>query len=133
MACRCGLMSRRKTDTASNSCRAYRSVKRCKCVKSNKACSDLCNFHGNCGGRVCGGVPKSTKGRQGRKRYPHILQKVNAQRSSKSHLVSKREVVYPGKLNMLEYVVVCTIILFLATTSTCKNKASNMDVKRVLQ
>ena len=128
VACRCGLKSRRKTDTTSN--RVYRSVKRCKCVKSEEACSDLCNCHGKCGGKICGGVPKSTKGRQGRKRYPHILQKIKTPRKSKSYLVSKNEVVNPGKLNMLEYVVVCVIVLFLETTSTSNGKASNMDVKK---
>ena len=127
VACCCGLNSRRKTSTASN--RVYRSVKRCKCVKSEEACSDLCNCHGNCGGKVCGGVPKSTKGRQGRKRYPHILQKINTPGGSKSYLVSKKEVLNPGKLNMLEYVVVCVIVLFLETTSTGNDKASSMVVK----
>ncbi len=31
---------------------------------------------------------------------------------------------------MLEYVVVCVIVLFLETTSTGNDKASNMDVKK---
>ena len=126
IACRCGLKSRR-TDTASY--RLYRSVKRCKCAKSEAACTDLCNCHGNCGGKVCGGAPKSTKGRQGRKRSPHILQKIKTPRRSKSYLVSKNEVLNPGKLNMLEYVVVCAIILFLESSTGSNGKVTSTDVK----
>ena len=91
------------------------------------ACSDLCN----CGGKICGGVPKRTKGRQGRKRHSHILQKIKTPRKSKSYLVSKNEVINTGKLNMLEYV--CAIILFLETTSTTNGnllRVTNMDVKK---
>ena len=69
VACCFGLGPRR-TDAAAN--RVYRSVKRCECVKSEEDCSDLCNCHSYCGGKVCGGVLKSTKGRQGKKRDPHV-------------------------------------------------------------
>ena len=41
-----------------------------------------------------------------------LIQKIKTPRKSKSYLVSKNEVVNPGKLNMLEYVVVCVIVLF---------------------
>ena len=107
-------------------------MKRCKCVISEEACSGLCNCHGNCGGKVCGGVPKSTKGRQGRKRYPHILQKINTPGGSKSYLVSKK-LLNPKSLKSgkAKHARVCGCLCNCSeTTSTGNDKASNMDVKK---
>ena len=126
VSCRCGINSRKKTSLPSK--KTYQNTKRCTCVKHQVLCSELCNCHGKCGSKECGGSPKmgSTK-RKGRSRTPHHLQKVRKQPNSKLFLESRKECVNLGKVNILEYVVVCAIILFLETTN---NVARIMNVKR---
>jgi hypothetical protein len=65
--------------------------------------------------------------RKGRTRTLHHLQKVKKEPSSKLFLESRKACVNPGKVNILEYVVVCAIILFLETT---RNMAQILDVKK---
>lgn len=65
--------------------------------------------------------------RQGRKRTLHHIQTIRKQPSSKLFLESKKQSVNSGKVNILEYVVVCAIILFLETTH---NVAQILDVKK---
>ena len=124
--CRCGINSRKKTSPPSK--RTYKNTKRCKCVKSQLLCSELCNCHGKCGAKDCGGSPKmNVTKRQGRKRKLHPIQKAKKQPSSKLFLESRTGRVNPGKVNILEYVVVCAIILFLETKN---NLAHILDVKK---
>ena len=65
--------------------------------------------------------------RQGRKRTLHHIQTIRKQPSSKLFLELKKQSVNSGKVNILEYVVVCAIILFLETTH---NVAQILDVKK---
>ena len=103
-------------------------MKRCKCVKNQVFCSKLCNCHGKCGEKECGGFPKiNVTKRTGCTRKLHPIQKAKKQRSSKVFLESRKGTVNPGKVNIFEYVVVCAVILFLETTT---NVAHILDVKK---
>ena len=93
--------------------RSYKSGKRCKCVEADLQCSDICNCHGECGGRKYGGSPRETEKRNGRKRKKHKLQKTKTCSSNKEFLDGMMEDIKLRKVNLLEYVIICAIVLFL--------------------
>lgn len=109
--CRCGVNL--KKVRAGMPPRSYKSGKRCKCVKADLPCSNICNCHGECGGRKCGGSPKDTEKRSGRKRKKHELQKTKTCSSNKEFLDNMMEDIKLGKVNLLEYIIICAIVLFL--------------------
>ena len=123
--CRCGQNSKRKRQATPT--RTYNNKNRCKCAKANILCTELCNCHGECGGKMCGGSSKDQSSkRKGRERTCHKLQDVKLHPTSKSFLDNSKESVNPGKLNMLEYVIVCSSILFLEEN---KDEAHILDVQ----
>lgn len=113
--CRYGQNSR-KTKKNTKETRTYTTVKRCKCVNQFSGCSDLCNCHGNCGGKKCGGSPRHPKNRRGRKRTLHDIQEVDTFSSNKEFLEAKMEDINVGKVNMLEYVIISAIVLYLESS-----------------
>lgn len=87
-------------------------------MKHDVSCTGKCNCHGKCGGKQCGGYAKpDTSTRRGRKRSLHEIQKVSKQPSSKIFLETKKQSVNIGVVNILEYAIVCSIILFLEMTN----------------
>ena len=93
--------------------RSYKTGKRCKCVKADLPCSNVCNCHGECGGKKCGGSRKLRGQKKGRKRKKHVLQNTKTYSSNKEYLEVIMEEIKLGRVNLLEYVVICAIVLFL--------------------
>ena len=120
MGCRCGYNQRRQKGPCTSS-RKYLSKRRCKCAISNVPCCNLCNCHGECGGKKCGGSYKETGKRTGRKRKQHEIQKIKGTSGSKEFLEIRKEQVNPGKVNMLEYVVVTASVLYQEVKSGTSN------------
>lgn len=128
--CRCGTNRRNsKPKKEINAKRKYTSKRRCKCVNANIQCGNWCNCEGECGGGKCGGAQKDRLKRVGRKRSVHQLQSVKSHSNSKGFMESRKEDVSSGQLNMLEYVVVCAIIMCLEMITNVKIMAK--DVKMV--
>jgi hypothetical protein len=75
-------------------------------------CSNICNCHGEYGGRTCGGSSKDLE-KSGRKRKKHVLQKTKTSSRNKAFLDRMMEDIKLGKVNLLEYVIICATVLFL--------------------
>jgi hypothetical protein len=64
-----------------------------------------------------------------RKRTLHAIQKTTTHRKSKNFLISRKEAINQGKLNILEYVVICAIMLI--SEAVDGNKVTITDIKKL--
>ena len=76
---------------------------------------------------VHGGAAKPTGTRKGRKRKQHDIQKVKTSSSSKKFLEVMMEDINAGKVNMLEFVLISAIILYLEAN---RGKSHISEVKK---